>query len=226
MSDCLNTEIESVNSIEFAREVEEEFPLASKDWKDKVALLISLLLSPFVIAPVFVFLVVSNYVTDKTEFLTYIGIMFLFSTIVPFLNVFLAVKRGKITDIHVAVREERTGPFIVGILSILAGTLVLQFLEAPREIVILGWAMFINSLIFFGITLYWKISIHSSVLACILVSLIVLVNRNFIFGFFLYPPLIWARIRRQRHNIYQGILATILAMVGTFLLFKLFGLTM
>jgi hypothetical protein len=224
MFDCVNAEIESTGTIEFAEEVEEDNPVKTKNWKDKAAFLISVLLSPFIIAPFFVFLVVSSYVTDRTDFMMYIGVMFLFSTVVPFFNVFLAVKRGKITDVHVAVREERTGPFIVGILSILAGTLVLQFLDAPREIIVLGWAMFINSLIFFGITLYWKISIHSSVLACILVSLMILVNKNFAFGFLLYPLLIWARIRRRRHNIYQGIIATVLAMLATFVLFRLFGI--
>ncbi len=193
-------------------------------WKDKVAFLVSAFFSPFIVIPIFIFIVTYAYSQTRREFLLFCSAAFLFSTIIPFLNVLIAVKRGKITDIHVAVREERKGPFTIALLSIAVGTLVLWLLGAPREIVILGIVMLLNGIIFFLITLFWKISMHASILAGVLVSLIVLINRWFALGFLIIPLLMWARIHRHRHSFYQGLVATILAAIGTFLVFKAFGL--
>lgn len=192
-------------------------------WKDKAAFLVSALLSPFVIIPIFIMLVIARYSENMSDFWLYTGIAFLFSTVIPFGNVYIAVKRKKITDIHVAVREERVEPFIVCLLSILAGTYLLYRMGAPREIVVLGIVMGLNGAIFFLITLFWKISMHSSILAAVLVSLMILVDPDYAVGFVMFPILIWARMRRQRHNIYQGMAATILAAVGTYFVFRLFG---
>lgn len=193
-------------------------------WKDKAAFLVSVLLSPFVIIPIFILLITAKYSANLNDFLLYLGVTFIFSTLIPFLNVYIAVKKKKITDIHVAVREERVEPFVVAILSIAAGTFVLHLLGAPREVVILGMVMLLNGLIFFVITLYWKISMHSSILAGVLMSLMVLVSFRYVTGFLLFPILIWARMRRHRHNIYQGLAATMLAVLGTYALFRFFGL--
>lgn len=195
------------------------------DWKDKTAFLISAVFSPFVIIPFFIVIVVSAFATTRKEFYTFTAIGLFFSTIVPLLNAVIAVKLGKITDIHVAVREERKEPFIVALLSIAVCTVVLYLIQAPPELVKLGVVMIFNGMLFFLITMFWKISMHSSILAGVLISLSILVNNWFLAGFAVIPFLIWARIRRDRHNIYQGIIACILAAGVTYFIFYLFSLT-
>lgn len=197
--------------------------LIPKTKTDKAALLISLLLSPFCLIPFFIYLVISKYTDSMRDFWTYIGIAFVFSTVVPFLNVFIMVKMGKISDVHVAKREERTEPFVVGILSLIVGTLLLRYIGAPNQVEIIGWVMIVNGILFFIITFFWKISMHASIFAGMIISLAILVNPLFLLGFLLLPVLIWARIKRHRHNIYQGITATILAAGLTYFLFKMFG---
>ena len=194
------------------------------DIKDRLAKIISAGLSPFLLVPVFVLIITARFSQDLSRFFIYLIICFVFSTVIPFLNVLFLVRAKKITDIHVAVREERIEPFLVGILSIILGTLILWRIEAPREIVALGAVFALNGVIFFIITLYWKISMHLSILAAVLTSLAVLIHPAYAAGVILFPPLIWARIQRQRHNIYQGIFGALLAALGTFALFLAAGI--
>ncbi|MCD4784488.1 MAG: hypothetical protein K8T10_11760 [Candidatus Eremiobacteraeota bacterium] len=194
-----------------------------KTWKDRIALYLSAALSPFILIPVFIFIVCFTFSRNTFELIQSFVTCFFFSTVVPFANVFIALKRNKITDIHVAELAQRREPFIVSLVSILIGTLVLHYMKVPREIVILGWVMFLNGFIFFIISLFWKISMHSSILAGIIASLMILVNVNYAWGFILLPLLIWARMHRQRHNIYQGIIAIVIAVVGLFIFFGFFG---
>ncbi|MFP4498159.1 MAG: hypothetical protein ACLFQV_08105 [Vulcanimicrobiota bacterium] len=199
---------------------------AQKNWIDHLALFISVILSPFLIIPAFTVIITDNYSTNKHEFIAWTFIIIFFSTIVPLLNVYIAVKMGKITDIHVAVREERKEPFVVAMISLLIATLILQNIGAPKEVAALGWVMLVNGILFFIITLYWKISMHLSIFAGLLVSLMALVSFKYIWGFLLLPVLIWARIRRRRHNIYQGIVATLLSAICTGVLLKFFGVNL
>jgi len=194
-----------------------------KNWKDRTALYLSAVLSPFILIPIFIFIVCHAFSRNMFELFQSFATCFFFSTIVPFVDIFIGLKRNRITDIHVAELAQRREPFIVSLISILIGTLVLHLMKMPREIVILGWVMFLNGFIFFIISLYWKISMHSSILAGIIISLMVLVNVNYAWGFILLPILIWARMHRRRHNIYQGVIAIIVAVVGMLILFRFFG---
>ncbi|MCE1245548.1 MAG: hypothetical protein LWY06_02765 [Firmicutes bacterium] len=194
-----------------------------KNWLDTLALLISGVLSPYLIMPVFVVIVCLTYSKTITEFITYFLLCFSASTIIPFVYILICVKRNNITDLHVAELGQRKKPFIVTLVGVALIIGILTMIHAPKEIIILGYVMLLNGFIFFIISLFWKISMHSSILAGVVTSLMVLVNSTYGYGFLLIPILIWARMRRQRHSLYQGITATILASLGTFLLFKAFG---
>lgn len=194
-----------------------------KTWQDKLALLISGILSPYLIMPVFVVIVCLAYSKTLTEFLLYSFLCFCASTIIPFVYILISVKKNNITDLHVAELAQRKKPFIVTLVGVAVIIAILNLIHAPKEIIILGYVMLLNGFLFFIISLFWKISMHSSILAGVVTSLMVLVNPLYGYGFLLIPILIWARMKRQRHSLYQGITATILASLGTFLLFKAFG---
>jgi hypothetical protein len=194
-----------------------------KNWQDKLALFISGILSPYLIMPVFVVIVCLTFSKTITDFLLYFFLCFCASTIIPFVYILMSVKKNNITDIHVAELSQRKKPFIVTLVGVALIIAILNIIHAPKEIIILGYVMFMNGFLFFIITLFWKISMHSSIMAGVVTSLMILVNPLYGYGFLLIPILIWARMRRQRHSLYQGITATILASVGTILLFRAFG---
>src|SRR5215218_8302976 len=51
----------------------------------------------------------------------------LFASLVPFLYIVRGVRRGRLTDHHVRVREQRPLPLLVGIASVLAGLALLAY---------------------------------------------------------------------------------------------------
>lgn len=193
------------------------------NWKDKLALIISGALSPFLLTPFFLYIVCRAFSHSTGELFLYFGTALLFSAVIPFGYIYIMVKMKKISDVHVAKLEERKGPFTVGVLSIIAGTGVLYLLHAPREILVLGVVIFFTGILFFLITLYWKISMHASVVAVFIVSLAMLVNMNYAYGLLVIPPIIWARTHRGRHTLVQGITALTMAVLVVTLLLAAFG---
>lgn len=194
-----------------------------KTWKDKLALLISVILSPFVLAPIFLCILCAKFSTSNADFLKFLGITVFFSTVVPFLNAYIAVKLKLITDIHVADLKQRKEPFIVGLISMAMGTGTLYLVKAPVEFVHLGIVMTFTGMIFFFISLYWKISMHLASMTGMITALAILVDVRYGLALFLLPALIWARIHRKRHSFYQGLAGILLAFTGIYFLFKLLG---
>lgn len=194
-----------------------------KTWKDKLALLISVILSPFLLAPAFLYVLCAKFSSSTGEFLKYFVITVLFSTIVPLLNACIAVKLKLITDIHVADLKQRKEPFIVGLVSMVMGTTVLYLIKAPIEFIHLGIVMTGAGIIFFLISLYWKISMHLAVMTGMITTLAILADVRYGAALLLLPALIWARIHRKRHSFYQGLAGILLAFTGIYIFFKMLG---
>ncbi len=194
-----------------------------KTWKDKLALLISVVLSPFVLAPVFLYILCVKFSASNQDFIRYLGITVFFSTVVPLLNACIAVKLKLISDIHVADLKQRKEPFIVGLISMLMGTGTLYLVKAPMEFIYLGVVMTATGIIFFLVSLYWKISMHLAIMTGMITTLAIMVDVQYGSALFLLPALIWARIHRKRHSFYQGLAGILLAFACIFILFKLLG---
>lgn len=124
----------------------------------------------------------------------------LFASIVPFMYIIRGVRRGRLTDHHVRVREQRRLPLLVGVASVVIGLTLLALWGAPRELVALVGSMVVGLASSLLVTLMWKISIHTAVVAGA-VTILVLV-----FG----PPLLslaplvalvcWARVAVGDHT--------------------------
>ncbi|MEU7673609.1 hypothetical protein AB0C42_02200 [Micromonospora taraxaci] len=60
----------------------------------------------------------------------------LFCSVVPYAVIWVGVRRGRLTDHHIGVREQRRRPLVYGLLSVLVGLAVLVVLAgAPRPLV-------------------------------------------------------------------------------------------
>ena len=89
----------------------------------------------------------------------------LFASFVPFLYIVRGVRRGRLTDHHVRVREQRRLPLLVGVASVVIGLTLLALWGAPRELVALVASMVVGLASSLLVTLVWKISIHTAVVA-------------------------------------------------------------
>lgn len=191
---------------------------------DQIAFAISAVTSPYVIIPVLTCWIVLRYSSNWRESLLWIVITVLFTTAVPFAYVGLGVTRGNLSDVHVPRREERIVPFIVAIISSFIGTVILHRLGAPREIVALGAVVVANGMVFAALSCVTKVSIHIAVVTVGLFVTGILVSPYVAFGFLGIPLVLWGRIHRHRHSIWEGLTAVPVACAVTYVVFRFFDL--
>lgn len=205
-------------------------PTAIKRWRLRVAFWVSALFSPYLVIPLGIVALVASVASTRTNFLLWTSICILFTTLIPVLFVIVQILRGKITDVHVMERHQRSGPFLVAVLSAAIGAFVMKYYDAPLEIWGISLIFAINGLVFYCISAWWKISIHVAVLsAAILAGAIMIPHMNWRFVAWTLPLLIWARYVRRRHTAGQGIMAFVVAVivscVSIYLLYKLYNVS-
>lgn len=174
--------------------------------KHTVALTFSALLSPYLVIPMGTVGIVATQPSSRRQLVLWVALAVFFSTMVPALYVAWGVLTKRITDIHVAEREQRGAPFILAIASSALGALVLWLVGAPSQVWALGVVTACNGIVMLLITSRWKISIHVAVLsATVLMAITTIPEVNPWPLLVLIPLLMWARHSRGRHSLWQGI---------------------
>lgn len=181
-----------------------------------VAFALSALLSPYLIIPAGTMGIVVSQPASKRQLILWTSLSVFFSTAMPALYVVIQMLRGKITDVHVMEREQRGGPFVVGIISSFVGAVALWWAGAPPGVWSIMIVLAVNGVILLGITSVWKISMHVAVLsATVLAALLMIPDVGWWRLVWLIPALIWARVTRKRHTVTQGISACLVACLVT-----------
>ena len=178
---------------------------------DRFALAVSAGCSPYVVLPVFIGLLAVERTPDARQAWLWGGISACGLVGVPLLYIGLGVARGTLSDIHIDRREQRRGPFLAAMLGAALAALLLDLTHAPLEFPLAAAAMVLNGALFLLISMWWKISVHPSVLAACAVLTGILVSPTYLWVLLAVPVVIWARVRRQRHSWAQGLLATVLS---------------
>lgn len=200
----MSTMLHSTTSFSVPAEPPPRSPFAQA--RQGLAFALSAILSPYLVIPVGTVAVVASVSYSRREWLIWTLFSILFSTIIPALYVLVQVWREKITDIHVMEREQRGGPFLVAILSSAVGAFVLRTLGANVAVWGIGVVLAANGLVLFWISAHWKISMHVAVLSSTILAATMMVDRVALWTLaWLVPALIWARVTRGRHTIWQGI---------------------
>ncbi len=186
----------------------------------RLAWCVSVVFSPFLVPVATAIGVVQKHAAPE-DLLRWLGIVVLFVTVLPALSIAVMVRFSKVSDLHLKNREERFLPLCCTLVSMIVGTFLLYRLGAAREIVWAGVAYVVNSVIFFAITLTWKISFHSSVATGCVTVLVMLVNPQFGWLFLLIPVIAWARVYRKRHTLLQTVVGAVIAVGNTTLVLHL-----
>lgn len=122
---------------------------------------------------------------------------------------------GKVGSVDLDLREERTKPFIVGVVAYLLGFIALYALNAPP---IMTWLMFSSlttTLLMQLITRWWKVSIHAAGISGTMAAW------AFHFGAVIYPyflliPIVCAsRVILHKHTTAQVIVGSSLGLILT-----------
>jgi hypothetical protein len=142
----------------------------------------------------------------------------------PFLFILQGVRRGKYTDRHVSLREQRLVPLLFGISCVIAVFILLLLLHASRAMIATITAVIIALILATVVTRYWKISFHLVGIAGAVTAITLL------FGPFclLLTPLVvivaWARWQVHAHTLLQALAGITLAVSVTIAIFTAFGL--
>ena len=175
----------------------------------KFAKLISAISSPFIVLSVFGLWVIAFYSSSSRDFLIFGSSFVILTVLAPFLYVLAGVKSGKLSDLHIAVREQRDKPFLVAIFGTLLLILAYSLERAPTQLLDLAIIMLINGIVFYFITRYWKISIHAAAFLGSVIIVGILIDKSWLYLSLLLPLIIWARIKRQKHDVGQALLAAL-----------------
>jgi hypothetical protein len=127
----------------------------------------------------------------------------LFSAVIPYGVILFGVRRGRLTDRHIGRREQRRGPLLIGLASVLVGVLALALAGAPRQLVTLVIGMFLVLLMVTAINHWWKLSAHAAVAAASTALLVLLFGPVLLVAVPVLLAVGWSRVRLGDHTAAQ-----------------------
>ncbi len=183
----------------------------------KVAYLISRIFdTPIMALEIFlIFLIKSFLIKEKIDILL-LTLIILWNIIIPFFYFLYLYKKSSISDLDVSKREERVKWYFILTLFWTITLLLFFFFEKPRLLFAFQIWLVIFGILNAIITTFWKISGHAMLSTSLVLWLSLLVNKNFIFLFFIFIPLIlWARFKSGHHSVNQLIAGVLLMLITT-----------
>ncbi len=183
--------------------------LAPADWDWQLALWIKQIGSPPVTAMTGVILVGLLLSTAKAWL--WVLSFGLLTVVVPALYVLALYQQGKVSDIHLRIRSERVRPTLVTLATAITIWVWLYSGDGPALLIALAGANLIQTMLFFVITLRWKISAHTASAATLAVLAAWGLGGMAAAPIILSVPLIaWSRVRLEDHTPAQTVMGAML----------------
>lgn len=127
----------------------------------------------------------------------------LFCSAIPYGVIYVGVRRGRLTDHHIGVREQRGMPLIYGLGSVLVGLAALVALDAPQQLIAMVVVMFAVLLAVTLINQVWKLSAHTAVSAGSVSVLGVVFGPALAVAFAIVALIGWSRVQLGDHTTSQ-----------------------
>lgn len=195
-------------------------PKLTRRIRQSWARLISNILSPPVVWACLAFPIAFREAETPNQALLWALTYGVFVCLLPAVYIGWMVMRGKITDIHIQVREQRIRPFIVSIIGTALAWQTLRLMGAPSLLPLFALFSLIQIAVMLAVTLKWQISMHSMSITGAVVT------AGALYG--LVPALILsplipvvgaARIKLRRHTLAQVIAGGVVGGAMTFAMF-------
>jgi membrane-associated phospholipid phosphatase len=140
----------------------------------------------------------------------------LFAAFIPYFFILFLYKNRKLNDLHIPKRRERLLPLLIVNISIFAGLPFLLMTDPSKMMKTVYTIYMIGIPVVTLITLFWKISFHSSFITMFSIVFLIIFGAWAVFTILLIPLVGWARIKLKRHSPVQvfcgGILTGIIAL--------------
>lgn len=191
------------------RMIRSQSSLAPTGWDVHLALWIKQIASPPVTAMIGVILV--GFLLSTAEAWLWVLCYALLTAVVPSLYVLVLYQRGVVSDIHLRIRSERVRPTLVTLAAAVAMWFWLYAENGPALLTALAGANVVQTMLFFAITLRWKISAHTASAAMLAVLAAWGLTGIAAAPIVLSVPLIaWSRVRLEDHTPAQTVLGAVL----------------
>jgi membrane-associated phospholipid phosphatase len=145
----------------------------------------------------------------------------LFASVLPYGLILRGVRRGRLSDRNISLREQRVRFGGVAIASILLGLAVLAASDAPADMVALLASIAVGVACGWLITLWWKISVHAAIAAGAATVLTLVFGPALLAAWPLVALIAWSRIQVGDHTPAQVLAGVALGLVVNATIFPL-----
>jgi len=128
------------------------------------------------------------------------GVAAVSASVLPYAIILRGVRRGRLSDRNIGLREERVRFAVVALTSILVGLAVLAAFDAPAEMVALQASIAVGVTCGWVITLWWKISVHAAIAAGAATVLVVVFETALLAVWPLVGLVAWSRVEVGDHT--------------------------
>jgi len=192
--------------------------------RKQIAKLVSNILNPFLVSLVIILLLSFESTRSPLDALRWSAILVAIS-LVPVYSVMVYFSRtGRLGSRFIDVGKQRTKIYLLAGICALVGCIILIYLEAPLILLATFVAGLSATVIFMGINLWWKISLHAAFIAASITLLVILYSSLGIVAVMLLPLVAWARVELGHHSLAQVTIGAFLAALIVVVVFYLFGL--
>jgi membrane-associated phospholipid phosphatase len=187
----------------------------------RVARLVGELLSPPPILAVLALVVAWDSSPTAAMAILWGGIAAVSASVLPYALILRGVRRGRLSDRNISLREQRIRFGGVAITSILVGLAVLVVFDAPAEMVALQASIAVGVACGWVITLWWKISVHAAIAAGAATVLVLVFGPALLAVWPLVAVIAWSRVQVGDHTAAQVLAGVALGVVVNATIFLL-----
>jgi hypothetical protein len=177
----------------------------------RIANLTSNILNPFWLSLATILLLSFVSTSSLVEALKWTFIAVVLSVLPVFLVMIYLVSRGRLDAIFNNDRTQRTKVYLLAGLCAVAGYVILTYLQAPPMLVAAFIAGLLAIFVFMFINLWWKISLHTALVAGSVAVLVGLYGWMATAAVALVPLTAWARVELKQHSLAQTAIGALLA---------------
>jgi membrane-associated phospholipid phosphatase len=189
----------------------------------RVARVVTEVLSPALVVPLLSF-AVAWYATahDVVATLGWGLLVTVFYCAIPMAIVVRGARGGRWEGHWVRERERRLVPFLLILLSTLAGLAVMLVGDAPSDVLALAWSMVASLLACLVITRWWKVSVHATVAGGAVAMVVLLYGPWYLLLVAALALVCWSRVVVEDHTVAQVVVGALLGpLVGGVVFFAL-----
>ena len=192
--------------------------------RKRIANLTSNILNPFLVSLVVILWLALGSTSGILDALKWSLILIAVTVLPVFLVATYLVRSKGLGSIFIDVRRQRTKIYLLASVCAVVGNVILIYFGAPLILVAAFVAGLSAVVIFMGVNLWWKISLHTALVAAAVTLLVILYGSIAAVTAVLLPLIAWARLKLGHHSLAQVATGALLSALIVVIVFYLFGL--